>query len=95
MECDVSMSGDLYDIEGLMSLLFISLEHQLIHSILSSLCSLSITRSLSRAPHPREARLFQASTATGSFKVEEVANYDQSDLNTGNTQHVITAHNMT
>jgi hypothetical protein len=30
---------------------------------------------------PRDARLFSASTATGTFKVEEIDNYDQSDLN--------------
>jgi len=30
---------------------------------------------------PRDPRLFSASTATGSFKVEEVDNFDQSDLN--------------
>jgi advillin len=30
---------------------------------------------------PRDARLFSASTATGSFKVEEVDNFDQTDLN--------------
>lgn len=30
---------------------------------------------------PRDARLFSASTATGSFKVEEIDNFDQSDLN--------------
>jgi len=30
---------------------------------------------------PQDPRLFEASTATGSFKVEEVDNYDQSDLN--------------
>lgn len=29
----------------------------------------------------REARLFSASTATGKFKVEEIHNFDQSDLN--------------
>lgn len=34
----------------------------------------------SSGPLPRDARLFQASTASGSFKVEEVANFDQSDL---------------
>lgn len=31
-------------------------------------------------PQPREARLFQASTSTGNFKVEEIVNFDQSDL---------------
>jgi hypothetical protein len=30
---------------------------------------------------PREPRLFSASTATGKFKVEEIDNFDQSDLN--------------
>jgi len=30
---------------------------------------------------PRDARLFSASTATGTFKVEEIDNFDQSDLN--------------
>ena len=30
---------------------------------------------------PREPRLFSASTATGRFKVEEIDNFDQSDLN--------------
>ena len=30
---------------------------------------------------PKDLRLFSASTATGSFKVEEVDNFDQSDLN--------------
>lgn len=33
------------------------------------------------SPAPRDARLFSASTATGSFKVEEIDNFDQSDLN--------------
>jgi hypothetical protein len=53
--------------------------------------------SLNRAPHPREARLFQGSTATGSFKVEEVANYDQSDLIAGNihTHHDIASYHIT
>ena len=36
-----------------------------------------------RSVHPREARLFQGSTATGSFKVEEIAGFDQSDLAVG------------
>ena len=43
------------------------------------LCSTDICRSV----HPREARLFQGSTATGSFKVEEIAGFDQSDLAVG------------
>ena len=30
---------------------------------------------------PRDPRLFSASTATGTFRVEEVDNFDQSDLN--------------
>lgn len=30
---------------------------------------------------PRDARLFQASTASGSFRVDEIVNFDQSDLN--------------
>ncbi len=30
---------------------------------------------------PRDPRLFSASTATGSFKVEEVDQFDQTDLN--------------
>lgn len=30
---------------------------------------------------PRDARLFSASTATGTFKVEEVDQFDQGDLN--------------
>lgn len=30
---------------------------------------------------PRDARLFQASTASGGFRVEEVHNFDQTDLN--------------
>jgi hypothetical protein len=65
------------------------------HSLSVSL-SLTPYLSLNRAPHPREARLFQGSTATGSFKVEEVANYDQSDLIAGNrhTHHDITSHYM-
>jgi advillin len=32
-------------------------------------------------PAPRDPRLFSASTATGAFKVEEIDNFDQSDLN--------------
>jgi hypothetical protein len=72
--------------------LYISLS---ISSLFLSL-SLFLPASLSRAPHPREARLFQASTATGSFKVVEVANYDQSDLIAGNrhTHHDITSYYM-
>lgn len=31
-------------------------------------------------PAPRDPRLFQCSTATGTFRVEEVASFDQSDL---------------
>ena len=42
-------------------------------------CSINLCRSV----HPREARLFQGSTATGSFKVEEIAGFDQSDLAVG------------
>ena len=36
-----------------------------------------------RSVHPREALLFQGSTATGSFKVEEIVGFDQSDLAVG------------
>ena len=44
----------------------------------------------SSGPLPRDARLFQASTASGSFKVEEVANFDQSDLLQGTHTHTHT-----
>ena len=49
------------------------------HRCTHYLCSTDICRSV----HPREARLFQGSTATGSFKVEEIAGFDQSDLAVG------------
>jgi hypothetical protein len=45
---------------------------------------------LSSGPLPRDARLFQASTASGSLKVEEVANFDQSDLLQGTQIHTHT-----
>jgi advillin len=32
-------------------------------------------------PAPRDPRLFQCSTATGSFRVEEIVDFDQGDLN--------------